>query len=81
MTQSCKTVTILTEQSKENPSGHVIINESDFNPETMTLADDEAPAEEDPKVPANAEAVNQPVVPPVEASKEAAKVVAPWAAK
>lgn len=67
---SCPTVTIKGEPSEGNPSGIVVINESDFNEATMVKVD----APETPVV----ETPVDPVVEEVPAA--AAKVVAPWAA-
>lgn len=67
---SCPTVTIKCEPSEGNPSGVVVINESDFDETTMTKVD----------VP-TAEAVAEPVPETVASATEAAKVVAPWKSK
>lgn len=70
---SCPTVAIQGESSEGNPSGVVIINESDFDPETMTKC--KVPEPSEPAAPEPA----APVVDP-NAQKEPPKVVAPWAA-
>ena len=62
---SCPTIQIQGQPSDGNPSGIVVINESDFDAETMTLA---TPA---PEAPAAPEATP---------AKSGKKVVAPWAA-
>jgi hypothetical protein len=67
---SCPTVAIKGTPTDGNPSGVTIINESDFDAETMTKCDMPEPTEP---------VVVDPVV--VEDDKEPAKVVAPWAAK
>ncbi len=78
---TCPTVQIQSEPSEGNPSGIVVINECDFDAETMVLAtvseEDEAPVEtktpEAPKAPVE-------VAPAPKATGKAGKVVAPWAA-
>lgn len=65
---SCATVAIQGEKSEANPSGTVVINESDFDAATMTKVDiPETPAPEAP-------------VDPINEAPAAPKVVAPWAA-
>lgn len=69
---SCPTVAIKGEPSEGNPSGIVVINESDFDATTMTKCD----------LPEPVESVVVEVVPAATVEAETApKVVAPWAAK
>lgn len=68
---SCPTVAIQGEPSEDNPSGIVVINESDFDAETMTKAE----VLEAPVAPVAPEAPTAPV------DTKTAKNVAPWAAK
>lgn len=84
----CPTVTIQTEPSDGNPTGHVVINASDYNAETMTLVNpEEAPkAPEAPPAPPEAPVAQTTTAPPappapVVAETTPPKVVAPWAAK
>lgn len=65
---SCPTVAIQCKPSESNPSGVVLINESDFDAATMTKAGEI-------KVAAKVEVVEE--VTPVKVPK----AVAPWAAK
>lgn len=67
--ESCATVAIQLEKTEDNPTGIVVINESDFDAETMTKADmpDQASA---PATPTEQQ-------PPAETGEK--KVVAPWA--
>ena len=62
--ESCATVAIQLEKTEDNPTGVVVINESDFDAKTMTKVESEVgqPAEQQP---------------PVESGEK--KVVAPWA--
>ena len=70
MSQTCPTVAIKGEPTEGNPSGIVVINESDFDEATMTKCDiPETPLE-----------TKEPEVPEVPV-ETVAKVVAPWAAK
>jgi hypothetical protein len=67
---SCPTVTIKGEPSEGNPSGNVVINESDFDETTMVKVEIvEVPIEVPVEVPAQPE------------DTTTAKVVAPWKAK
>lgn len=68
--QSCATVAIQLKKTEDNPTGIVVINESDFDPDTMIKAE--------PANPSLAPAV--PVEPPPPAETGEKKVVAPWAA-
>lgn len=75
---SCPTIQIQGQPSDGNPSGIVVINESDFDAETMTLA---TPAPEAPEAPApEAPAPEAPAAPEATPAKSGKKVVAPWAA-
>lgn len=67
--ESCATVTIQLEKTEANPTGLVVINESDFDADTMTKADvpEQAPAP----------ATTDEQQPPAETGEK--KVVAPWA--
>ena len=65
--QTCPTVAIQGEPSEGNPSGIVVIDESDFDATTMTKC--EMPAE--PVVE---------VVPTEQTDATVPKIVAPWAA-
>jgi hypothetical protein len=67
---SCPTVAIQGEPSEGNPSGIVVINESDFDEATMTLCAIPEPTVE-----------TAPETAPQGDLQEPAKVVAPWAAK
>ena len=67
---ACQTVAIATEPTPQNPTGIIVINESDFDASTMTLATVEEPVV--------LTEVKPPVEPPVDTG---GKVVAPWAAK
>ena len=69
--QTCPTVAIQGEPSEGNPSGIVVINESDFDATTMTMCD--APE------PVKSMVAEDAIIAPEEAA--VAKVVAPWAAK
>jgi hypothetical protein len=66
---SCATVAIKGESTEDNPTGVVIINESDFDADTMILCDI-------PETPV----VEIPVDPVVAEVSTAPKVVAPWTA-
>lgn len=73
---SCPTVAIHGEPSEGNPSGVVVINESDFNAETMTKIDMPKltkPVATNPVVDVNAGASDN-------VDKEPPKIVAPWKA-
>ena len=72
MSQFCSTVRIKTEPSEGNPSGIVVINESDFDAETMTKHEETEEAPKAPVAPA-------PLAPEAPKAK-GAKAVAPWAA-
>ena len=83
MTQTCKTVNIVSEVSADNPGGFIIINESDFDAETMKLFGNEE-AKEPGKVPADP--VGDPVIAPtvdptVDPTAVPGIVLPPWAAK
>lgn len=66
MSETCKTVAIKGEPSEGNPSGVVIINESDFDEGSMTKCD--VPEADVP------EAVDV-----VQPAKKRGKAVSPWA--
>jgi hypothetical protein len=66
--QSCPTVTIQVEKTEDNPTGLVVINESDYNPETMTKVD---------PVPEQQQPASTEQQPPADNGEK--KVVAPWA--
>jgi hypothetical protein len=68
--ESCATVTIQLEKTEDNPTGLVVINESDFDAETMTKVD---PVPEQAPSPATTNEQQ----PPAETGEK--KVVAPWA--
>ena len=70
--QTCPTVAIQGEPSEGNPSGIVVINESDFDATTMTMCD--APEPTEPVAPEGASGA-------FDETTNAPKVVAPWAAK
>lgn len=70
MSQTCETVQIQGEPSEGNPSGVVVINESDFDPATMTKHQEQGES------PPDAEKV-----PEADGVKKSTKVVAPWASK
>lgn len=66
--ESCATVTIQLEKTEANPTGLVVINESDYDAETMTKVEPQAeqqPASTEQQPPAN--------------NGGEKKVVAPWA--
>jgi hypothetical protein len=69
--QTCETVAIQGEKSEGNPTGIIVVNKSDYDLETMTLAEP-------------VQAQQEPIVPPAPVEQEkplaTAKVVAPWAA-
>ena len=65
---SCPTVSVQGKQTPENPTGIVVINESDFDAETMTLAPEPEPKTEEPVV-------------VVEEPAKSTKTVAPWKSK
>ena len=67
--ESCATVAIQMEKTEDNPTGIVVINESDFDADTMTKAD----VPEQAPVPATTDEQQ----PPAETGEK--KVVAPWA--
>lgn len=74
--ESCATVAIQLEKTEDNPTGIVVINESDFDAETMTKVEPQAehqPASTEQQPPAD----NGEQQPPVETGEK--KVVAPWA--
>lgn len=88
---SCPTLEIQTDATAQNPSGIVVINECDFDAETMTLAnqsvEETVPQNEEtvppvatPVVTATVASIEPPTAPPAPTGK-AAKAVAPWAAK
>lgn len=64
----CATVAIKGEPTEGNPSGIVVINESDFDAATMELAEVPEPAKEP---------VLEPVA-PVDPNAPVKSVVAPW---
>lgn len=66
----CPTVQIQIEPSESNPSGVVVINESDYDPETMKLVSGEPPA---PPVDATASTTAP--------SETATAVTPPWGSK
>ena len=66
--ESCATVTIQLEKTEANPTGLVVINESDYDAETMTKVEPQAEQQ-----PASTEQQ-----PPTDNGGEK-KVVAPWA--
>ncbi len=68
MSQTCETVQIQCEPCEGNPLGFVVINESDFDPETMTKHQAQEDSSSDVEKVLEAGSV-----------KESAKVVAPWA--
>lgn len=70
---SCPTCVIQTEPSADNPSGKVVINESDFDEATMTKCEPDAPTPEAPEAP-----LAENVVPPVDGATSETKIVAPW---
>lgn len=71
------TVVVQGQKTEANPSGHLIINKDDFNPEIHTLAEDEEPAKEpespEPPAPMQPAAPTDPEQP---ADPDAPK--APW---
>ena len=70
---TCATVVVQGQPSEGNPSGQTVINESDFDAATMTLAKPADPVNPvDPVDPVDPVALLEPVIAP--------KVVAPWAA-
>jgi hypothetical protein len=78
---SCPTVAIQMEPSEGNPTGVVIVNESDFDEATMTKADVSAEVVPVEVVPVDVVPVD-PVDPVVTtAAVPVAKVVAPWKTK
>jgi hypothetical protein len=76
---SCPTCTIQTEPTEGNPTGKVLINESDFDEETMTKCEPDAP---DAPVVAVAAGTETPAggeaTPPVAGTDAGTKIVAPW---
>jgi hypothetical protein len=66
--ESCATVTIQMEKTEDNPTGLVVINESDYNPETMVKVD---------PVPEQQQPASTEQQPPADNGGEK-KVVAPW---
>ena len=79
MTQTCKTVNIVSEVSADNPGGFIIINESDFDAETMKLFGEEEAKEPEkaPIAPLVAPVVDQVIDP----TAVPGIVSPPWAVK